>query len=433
MKDRNSQGILIDPADFDAAALIDAKQRMGMDQDNKDSDDTLSPLPTKFHTDDWTDDHFLFLQHLKSCKSSDNKRDLSYIVRQNMVITPTMSRADRLIQAAPLHGAHFDADNKIVYQKLRTWLSSHSTAMEHIRPFEVREDGRSAHIAPVQYFDGPGEISKQFAKSKKDYNSLFYKNENALPFANFIARLKKCQYIFVKASQPRNERTQVQDVYDKINTDNALLRTKLEVIRGDRAIIDNLDSTVNRIAEAVAEVFPNPSRGARRCYISQLGRSGRGLVRGRGNGNGGGGRGRGRNQNRNNFLSDAELANMPGGNPGDTWQGTDISDLTKTYPKNIFKSFPGWLKAKISKAKKGITFTRQTASVDTDLASVRTEVAALRAVMQASVANAQTATVLTPPPQNLVPPSDASTISTRDTQGAGTRFGSGAYGDSNKK
>ena len=133
------------------------------------------------------------------------KRDLSYIVRENTPIVNTMTRDERLVQAAPLTGAFFTQDNIKVYQKLRTWLSEHKVPMEHIRPFERLEDGREAHEALVKYFDGPGEIAKQFTKAKIDYKNLHYKNEHALPFATFVSRFKKNMYVFEKAKQPRRE------------------------------------------------------------------------------------------------------------------------------------------------------------------------------------------------------------------------------------
>ena len=97
--------------------------------------------------------------------------------------------------------------------------------MEHIRPFEREENGRRAHEALVQSFDGPGEVAKQFAKAKVEYKNLHYKNEHSLPFATFISRFKKNMYTFEKAQQSRNSRTQVEELYSKINTDSSLLTT----------------------------------------------------------------------------------------------------------------------------------------------------------------------------------------------------------------
>ena len=131
------------------------------------------------------------------------------------------------------------------------------------------------------------------------------------------------------------------------------------------------------------------------------------------------------------MLTDAELAAKPGGNPGDKWNDTDISDLRGNYPPNTFNSFPGWLKAKILKSKRGTDFAQYHNNDSpsqrnvSDTSSVQSEVAQLRAIIQASMVNMP----MPPPPQstNIVPPSD-STIST-----AGTRFGRGTHENENNK
>lgn len=426
--DRTSQGLPVDPLQWDAATLASAIQLMDIEKEEKQNDENNVPIPTKFNAEDWSDDHFLFIQHLKSCPSSDGKRNLSYVGRDNRALDPTMSREERLIYAAPLAGPHFTIDNKAVYQKLRTWLNPHQVPMGYIRSYEPAENGRGALLALQQYFDGPSEISKQFVKATAEHKQLFYKNENALPYATFVSRFKRNNFIFDKAGQGRNARTQVQDFYDKLNnTDSQTLRTKIEVIRGDRTIIDNVDETINRIGEAVAETFPNPRKGPQRRYVSSTGR-GRGRGRGRGTGRGKG-KGRGQSSNRRNFT-DAELAAKPGGRPGDKWNDVDISNLKASYAPSDFNSFPSWLKVKISKAKAGTDFSRHVNSATTstgDLASVQSEIAQLRAVMQASVAP----TDLPPPPQNIPAPDGDSTVATQST--AGTRFGQGAYGPNKRQ
>mmetsp|Transcript_21086 Transcript_21086/g.31837 ORF Transcript_21086/g.31837 Transcript_21086/m.31837 type:complete len:176 (-) Transcript_21086:3405-3932(-) len=153
------------------------KELMEVEKNNIDNEEITSPLPTKFNLDDWSDDHFLFLQHLKSCKSSNKKRNLSYITAKRQPITATMTREVPLIHSVPLTGAHYDNDNKIVYQKLRTWLTNHCIPMEHICEFAATENGRAANQALENYFDGPGEIKKQLVKARAAYSHLFYKSE----------------------------------------------------------------------------------------------------------------------------------------------------------------------------------------------------------------------------------------------------------------
>ena len=80
-----------------------------------------------------------------------------------------------------------------------------------------------------------------------------------------------------------------------------------------------------------------------------------------------------------------------GGNNGDTWNGIDISDLTRYYPRAQFMSFPPELRTRIHKSK--VTKTKQLASkvdvsdmqsVVSDVSDLRSGLAEIRAVMQAS-------------------------------------------------
>ena len=66
-----------------------------------------------------------------------------------------------------------------------------------------------------------------------EYKNFHYKNEHALPFTTFVSRFKKDMYVFEKAQQPRNVCTQVEEFYSILNTDSALLTTRLDEIKGD--------------------------------------------------------------------------------------------------------------------------------------------------------------------------------------------------------
>ena len=84
-----------------------------------------------------------------------------------------------------------------------------------------------------------------------------------------------------------------------------------------------------------------------------------------------------------------------GGRPGDTWNGVDISNLSKHFPGHQFAKFPWKLKQKIYAAKNNVNKKRSINEISTDdnssTASTLTEaeVAQFRAVMQASRDNVQ--------------------------------------------
>ena len=111
------------------------------------------------------------------------------------------------------------------------------------------------------------------------------------------------------------------------------------------------------------------------------------------------------------MLTVAELAAEPDGNPGDKWNKTDISDLRANYPPKVFDNFPGWPKAKITKAKRGTNFPTSQRNV-LDIASIQCELSQLRVIMQASIDNSQLSPQ--PPPTNVFPPSDDNISTTGD-------------------
>ena len=63
--DQEAQGIPINPTLWTDAELQATKNLM---RSNETEDDVTSPLPSTFSADDWTDDQFLFLQHLNNAK-----------------------------------------------------------------------------------------------------------------------------------------------------------------------------------------------------------------------------------------------------------------------------------------------------------------------------------------------------------------------------
>jgi len=81
-------------------------------------------------------------------------------------------------------------------------------------------------------------------------------------------------------------RTKVKELFDKVQRDNAVLKLKVETIKADDSIKEDLIKALNKIAGAVGEVHPN----AKQKHSQQYASSAESTERGRG---GGSGRGRG--------------------------------------------------------------------------------------------------------------------------------------------
>ena len=285
---------------------------------------------------------------------------------------------------APLTGPYFAQDNGKVYRVTKQWTLN-TSAFAWVRPFDRNEDGRAAIAAMREHYDGPGETAKKLAKAEADLKTIHYRNEQSMTFESYVNKLHEIYFIFAEAQQPLTHEQKVKTMCEKISTSNTRLETAMTVIKMDQALKTPPEKyfvkAANSLAEQVAIIFPNAKTRSSR-YVSFAGR-------GRGRGRGDGGQGRGRGGRRGGQKDDSP--NNLGGNPGDTWNGHDISDLTKYFARETFNSFPSGLKTKIHHAKNSREGggKRNINVVEMDdmrsqVSTLQEELVQVRAVMQAS-------------------------------------------------
>ena len=119
-QDIRAQGETINPNDWNAGALDDARQRMLLERQGRDKEEDLVDAPKKLDPIKWVDSYLAFLNFLRGQVSSDGKRTLDYVVRKVPPVgwTPT-SREDRLKYNAPLIGPFYVQDNRKVYRVVK--------------------------------------------------------------------------------------------------------------------------------------------------------------------------------------------------------------------------------------------------------------------------------------------------------------------------
>ena len=178
---------------------------------------------------------------------------------------------------------------------------------------------------------------------------------------------------------------------EKMNTSDKNLQAAMTVIKMNpdlkTPIREYFKRAANALAEQVAIVFPNERpRTSSYVYFTD---SGHGRGRGRSRNNSGG-RGQGRGGRTNHSKQVSFTANL-GGNTGDTWNGINISDQTRYFPRAQFMSFPPKLRTRIHNSKTTAT-KRSAGQVDvsdmqlvvSDVSDLGSGLAEVRAVMQAS-------------------------------------------------
>jgi hypothetical protein len=289
---------------------------------------------------------------------------------------------------APLTGPFYLQDNQKVYHVTKQWTLN-TPAFAWVRPYDSTEDGRAAIAAMRDHYDGPGETAKKLARAEAELKTIHYRNEQSMTFETYVNKLNEIYFVFAEAQQPLTHEQKVKTMCEKISTSSTKLETAITVIKMDQTLKtppeEYFVKAANSLAEQIAVIFPNAKAKPSR-YVSFTGR-GRGMGGRRGGRGGRAGRGGHRGGKKDDFPA------ALGGNPGDVWNGTDISDLTKYFPKPVFNSFPSSLKTKIHHAKNGTGDApggkRAIHAVEIDdmksqVSSMADELAQVRAVMQAS-------------------------------------------------
>jgi hypothetical protein len=122
-----------------------------------------------------------------------------------------------------LYGPSFELDNRTVYRKLKAFLVD-TPAWAWIEPYDLAKNGRAAHQAWVNHYNGQGEVSKRTAMAKMRRASLHYGNERSLAFESCAEMMSKCFNTLHKdVDQRLSPRQKVEKLLSVITCDNTEL------------------------------------------------------------------------------------------------------------------------------------------------------------------------------------------------------------------
>src|SRR6056300_1416475 len=156
IRDRTKHGLVLDSAEFTPAVLVDALEKKRIQKEQADAEVSVKDLG-KFNPDDFDVHEDAFLNMLSQSHGSQGET-LRYVVRA--VIPPATfvdEQEERMFQL-PLNGAAFDADNRDVFRKLKSFLID-TAGWAWIEPFNTTENGRRAFLAWSDHYNGQGELS----------------------------------------------------------------------------------------------------------------------------------------------------------------------------------------------------------------------------------------------------------------------------------
>jgi hypothetical protein len=134
-----------------------------------------------------------FLGRIKGAAST----PLSYLIREHVVVTAEMlaaeydSDAARLIETTALEGAHFDHDNRTLYDELKPLLVK-GPGWPFIKKFDKAKDGRGAFLALQAQTEGTSSKLTRKAKAYATISSLVYRGpRRGFNFDHYVTEHQK--------------------------------------------------------------------------------------------------------------------------------------------------------------------------------------------------------------------------------------------------
>ena len=245
------RGVIINPDDFDAAAMAEASTDYPIMDMMKEADDTVDK-PDNFDYDKWVDWHDSVITYLKGKKNVTKDIPLYYVIRPR---TPpeNMTDDEQIIYNAPHQGAVYTSDNRNVHQIL-TELTNGTDADQWINAHKRTQDGRSAWEDLCKHYDGPAEGDKRVTVARHDIRVLHYRNESSFSFEKYSTCLKKAFDTLAQYDQAKTEREKVEILLDQINTNDPRLTTSIGICR-DRHT-DTFTSACTYMSSEIAVIYP---------------------------------------------------------------------------------------------------------------------------------------------------------------------------------
>lgn len=91
----------------------------------------------------------------------------------------------------PLIGMHFNADNQMVYQIIKSIMID-MQAYAWVQLSDAASNGRQAALVLMDQYDGPAEEENRYNMAKQEVKEAEYRgNEAMYPFSKYAATLQK--------------------------------------------------------------------------------------------------------------------------------------------------------------------------------------------------------------------------------------------------
>jgi hypothetical protein len=205
-------------ADFTNAVMEATLLRMRADDDYKAAKKEAEVQKPVVLSDlgKWTKFWELFTTYLSRVKGAANT-PLSYLVREHAEVTAEIAAMDygtvedRLIATTVLQGAHFDLDNRTLYDELKP-LVVEGPGWAFVRRFDKQKDGRGAVLALRGQAEGPAAELTRKAKAYASISSAVYRGlRRGFSFANYVTVHQEAHNELQDLDEPVAEHKKVRD------------------------------------------------------------------------------------------------------------------------------------------------------------------------------------------------------------------------------
>lgn len=224
--------------DFTDDVVIEVLERMKADHDyKKATEDTDITQPTKL-TDmvKWTKFWELFTTYLGRVKGA-ALTPLTYLIRDHDVVTAEILNAtyattqERLIATTALSGAHFELDNRTLYDQFKP-LVVDGPGWSFIKRFDKKKDGRSAVLALKTQAEGTSaKLTRKQAAYASIASSAYHGPRKGFSFANYVTLHQTAHNELLDLDEPVSESKKVTDFLKGIR--DSALTTGKSIVLGD--------------------------------------------------------------------------------------------------------------------------------------------------------------------------------------------------------
>jgi hypothetical protein len=319
VRKQRREGIAVSIDDLNPDVLLTMVREMNLDRLDLETevDDRLLQ-PGKFDPRRYVQWERSFANYLDSIRGRSGV-PLSYIIRpENVVVANAAYDYERALWSAPHNGPAYRDDNRQVYRIYRglmigtdgwTWFNRADNG-----------NGRQAHLLITQHYRGDAETALRAAEAESMLLRLFYRNEAAFSFENYITRMSECFELMKDNEQGLSEGQKVKKMLDGVVSTNAEVVAIKAVVRSTYPNDFSAASTL--MAGQIALLFPaatNELRNKRKISAVNAGPGTPNLGRGRG-GRGGGGRGGGGRHGNAHMLNGVDVSDPMRNFTSDEWK-----------------------------------------------------------------------------------------------------------------